>query len=127
MYFIWVATLINKTTGSCLKGFLANSSYKKNPQSCAANSLKQYKHQEQRGQGMVEYVIIVALVAVAAIGVFQLFGQVIRSQTAAIALELAGEDGSEMSQQAGESAQTATEQSERKGLQNFTGNAQAGQ
>src|SRR5690625_2972963 len=83
-----------------------------------------HEHEQQRGQGMVEYVIIVALVAVAAIGVFQLFGQVIRSQTAAIALELAGEDGSEMSQQAGASAQLATEQSESKGLQNFTGNAQ---
>ncbi|HLR29679.1 MAG TPA: hypothetical protein VK082_03785 [Paenalcaligenes sp.] len=91
------------------------------------NNRKQHRHQEQRGQGMVEYVIIVALVAVAAIGVFQLFGQVIRSQTAAIALELAGEDGSEMSQQAGDSAQAATEQSEHKGLQNFTGNAQVGQ
>jgi len=86
-------------------------------------------HQQtaQKGQGMVEYVIIVALVAVAAIGVSQLFGQVIRSQTAAIALELAGEDGTEMSQQAGASAQSATEQSEAKGLQNFTGNAQSGQ
>src|SRR5690625_562950 len=81
----------------------------------------------QKGQGMFLYVIIVALVAVAAIGVFQLFGQIIRSQTAAIAFELAGEDDTEMSQQAGASAQSATEQSETKGLQNFTGNAQSGQ
>ncbi|MEI6115252.1 MAG: hypothetical protein WCP99_11850, partial [Burkholderiales bacterium] len=45
----------------------------------------------QSGQGMTEYIIIVALVAVAAIAVFQYFGQVLRSQTAAIAKEVAGE------------------------------------
>jgi len=127
MYLTWVAALIDKTIGVGFKRFSAYWDYKKARQSCTMNNRKQHRHQEQRGQGMVEYVIIVALVAVAAIGVFQLFGQVIRSQTAAIALELAGEDGSEMSQQAGDSAQAATEQSEHKGLQNFTGNAQVGQ
>lgn len=50
--------------------------------------------QRQLGQGMTEYIIVVALVAVAAIAVYQLFGQVVRSQTAAMARELAGEDGS---------------------------------
>lgn len=91
------------------------------------NNKPQSNAKGQTGQGMVEYVIIVALVAVAAIGVFQLFGQVIRSQTAAIALELAGEDGTEMTQKAGASAQTAIEQTEVKSLQNYTANAQAGQ
>ncbi|MGE4371268.1 MAG: hypothetical protein AB7E12_16505, partial [Burkholderiaceae bacterium] len=50
------------------------------------------RQESQRGQGMTEYVIVVALVAVAAIAVYQLFGQVVRSQTAAMAMELAGED-----------------------------------
>ena len=45
----------------------------------------------QSGQGMTEYIIVVALVAVAAIAVYQLFGQVVRSQTAAMARELAGD------------------------------------
>ena len=49
-------------------------------------------NKKQAGQGMTEYLIIVALVAVAAIAVFQIFGQVVRSQTAAMAKELAGED-----------------------------------
>ena len=39
----------------------------------------------RRGQGMTEYIIIVALIAVAAIGVYQFFGQTIRSQMSAIA------------------------------------------
>ena len=46
----------------------------------------------QRGQGMTEYIVIVALVAVAAIGVYSLLGQTIRNQTAGLALEIAGQD-----------------------------------
>ncbi|MCX5590881.1 hypothetical protein [Alcaligenes endophyticus] len=78
----------------------------------------------QAGQGMVEYLVIVALVAVAAIAVYQSFGQVIRSQTAAMAKELAGEDGSEQSQAASTAAQAAASQTQSKGLKAFTGNAQ---
>ena len=45
---------------------------------------------QQRGQGMTEYIIIVALIAVGAIAVYQYFGQTVRNQTAAIATEIAG-------------------------------------
>jgi len=45
---------------------------------------------KQRGQGMTEYVIIVALIAVAAIGVYSLFGRTVRNQTAGLAQEVAG-------------------------------------
>ena len=48
---------------------------------------------KQRGQGMTEYIIIVAMIAIAAIAVYQYFGQTVRNQTAAMAQELAGEDG----------------------------------
>ena len=44
----------------------------------------------QRGQGMTEYIIIVALIAVAAIGVYSYFGQTVKSQTSAMAQELSG-------------------------------------
>lgn len=44
----------------------------------------------QLGQGMTEYIIIVALIAVAAIGVYQAFGSVVRGQTATAAATLAG-------------------------------------
>jgi type IV pilus assembly protein PilA len=47
----------------------------------------------QRGQGMTEYIIIVAMIAIAAIAVYQYFGQTVRYQTTAIAQELAGENG----------------------------------
>lgn len=77
----------------------------------------------QLGQGMVEYLIIVALVAVAAIAVYQSFGQVIRSQTAAMAKELAGEDGTEQSSAAQGAAQSAAGETQAKGLKSFTGNA----
>lgn len=83
----------------------------------------QIKRTKQLGQGMTEYIIIVALVAVSAIAVYQLFGQVIRSQTAAMAKELAGEDGSEQSRAAQAAADTAAGQTAAKTLKSFTGNA----
>jgi Flp pilus assembly pilin Flp len=81
----------------------------------------------QQGQGMTEYIIVVALVAVAAIAVYQLFGQVVRSQTAAMAMELAGEDGSEQSRSAQSAAQASAAQTAAKTLKSFTGNAGAAQ
>ncbi|KQQ91783.1 Flp family type IVb pilin [Massilia sp. Leaf139] len=44
----------------------------------------------QRGQGMMEYVIIVALIAVAAIGIYSAFGRTVRVQTAGMAQEISG-------------------------------------
>jgi len=81
----------------------------------------------QRGQAIVEYIVIVALVAVAAIAVYQLFGQGVRSQTAAMARELAGEDGSAESRAAQTAAKGARSQTSARSLKSFTGNsAQAG-
>ncbi|WP_258130663.1 Flp family type IVb pilin [Achromobacter anxifer] len=77
----------------------------------------------QSGQGMTEYVVIVALVAVEAIAVYQYFGQVVRSQTAAMARELAGEDGSAQSRSAQQAAQKAAAQTKARSLKSFTGNA----
>lgn len=79
----------------------------------------------QSGQAMTEYIIIVALVSVAAIAVYQLFGQVVRSQTAAMAKELSGEDGTAQSQMAQSAAQSAESQTASKSLKSYTGNADA--
>ena len=46
----------------------------------------------QVGQGMTEYIIIVALIAVAAIGVYSNIGQTLRQQTAGMANEMSGKD-----------------------------------
>lgn len=48
----------------------------------------------QLGQGMTEYIIIVALIAVAAIGVYTLFGKTIRAQVAGLSNEVSGSGGS---------------------------------
>lgn len=45
---------------------------------------------DQRGQGMTEYVIVVALIAVAAIGVVTVFGDNVRNLFATSAEALAG-------------------------------------
>ena len=74
---------------------------------------------------VLRWVLLMALIAVAAIAVYQLFGQVVRSQTAAMAKELAGEDGSSQSKAASTAAKTAAEQTKSRSLQSFTGNAKA--
>lgn len=47
---------------------------------------------KQRGQGMTEYIIIVALIAVSAIGVYSFFGQTIRNQVAGLSAEMSGQN-----------------------------------
>jgi pilus assembly protein Flp/PilA len=75
---------------------------------------------KQRGQGMTEYVIIVALIAVAAIGVYSLFGRTVRNQTAGLAQEVAGVSAGTAIQNAGTAASTAqTNANVNKGLSNY--------
>jgi Flp pilus assembly pilin Flp len=74
----------------------------------------------QRGQGMTEYIIIVALIAVAAIGTYTLFGQTLRNQTAGLALEMAGQSAAPAIANSNTNATTAsTNANVRKGLDNF--------
>jgi pilus assembly protein Flp/PilA len=54
------------------------------------NLLKRFRR-DQRGQGMTEYIIIVALIAIAAIGVVTIFGDNIRDLFAASTNALAGD------------------------------------
>ena len=46
----------------------------------------------QHGQGMTEYIIIVIVVAIAAIGVYMYFGKTVREDVAGMAQEMAGQD-----------------------------------
>ena len=48
----------------------------------------------QLGQGMTEYIIIVALIAIAAIAIYGLFGDTIRGQMGVMTEELAGQTAS---------------------------------
>lgn len=73
------------------------------------------KYLKQLGQGMTEYIIIVALIAIAAIAVYTLFGDIVREQVGGMAAELAGGEGSEIASdaaaregEAGEAAGAAT-------------------
>jgi Tfp pilus assembly protein FimT len=78
--------------------------------------------QKQRGQGMTEYIIIVALIAIAAIGVYNMFGKTIRNQTAGMASGLAGDETGAKAAitAAGNSAQLAkSDANNRRGLKSF--------
>ena len=66
----------------------------------------------QTGQGMTEYIIIVALIAVAAIGVFSMFGKTVRNQAAGLAKELSGNSASTAIGNANTSAQAAQDRAD---------------
>jgi Flp pilus assembly pilin Flp len=88
--------------------------------SCAIKSSIKKK---QAGQGMTEYIIIVALIAVAAIAVFQFFGSTIRHQTTAIAKEVSGQSADTETGFAKAEADKATTESTRvKGMGDFSNN-----
>jgi Flp pilus assembly pilin Flp len=75
----------------------------------------------QAGQGMTEYIVIVALIAVAAIAVYQFFGQTVRSQMGGIAQEVSGKSASTAISNAQGTADSAvTEGTTKKGLNAYT-------
>ncbi|MFT4563603.1 MAG: Flp pilus assembly pilin Flp [Gammaproteobacteria bacterium] len=59
---------------------------------------------KQHGQGMTEYIIIVALIAIAAIAAYSFFGDTLRSQVGGMAAELGGQSGAANVTAAGVSA-----------------------
>jgi Flp pilus assembly pilin Flp len=69
---------------------------------------------DQRGQGMTEYIIIVALIAIAAIGVVTIFGDNLRDLFAGATNALAGETKVKVSTEKARSSHTKT-----KTLKNF--------
>lgn len=70
-------------------------------------------NRQQRGQGMTEYIIVVALIAVAAIGVYTAFGKTVRGQMAVTAQALAGKSANEARSEATAGGEDATQQAQR--------------
>ncbi|WP_420550778.1 Flp family type IVb pilin [Litorivicinus lipolyticus] len=62
---------------------------------------------KQLGQGMTEYIVIVALVAISAIAVYNLFGDTVRGQVGDLAAELGGGTSQGTGATAAAQAQTA--------------------
>lgn len=78
----------------------------------------------QSGQGMTEYIIIVALIAIAAIAAFTYFGSTVRNQTAAMTEELAGQSGKTQTEAAGKAADSAAgDAATTKSLKNYADSA----
>lgn len=65
-----------------------------------------------RGQGMSEYIIITALIAVSAIGIFAAFGDVLQDQTAGMAQEMSGQSGAERITSAQQAADAASDRAD---------------
>ncbi len=67
----------------------------------------------QKGQGMTEYIIIVALIAIAAIGVYTAFGKTVRGQMAVTAQALGGNSTEEARAETEVAGEDAVEQAAR--------------
>jgi len=76
---------------------------------------------KQLGQGMTEYIIIVALIAIAAIAVYGFFGDAVRSQVGAMTSQLGGGDGTTSKTAAASAATSGDTAGAKKGdLKTFT-------
>ncbi len=73
----------------------------------------------QLGQGMTEYIIITALIAIAAIGAVMYFGQTARSQIGGMAEELSGQSASQDIQSAKSAAGQARSEHKQKSLNGY--------
>jgi hypothetical protein len=77
----------------------------------------------QLGQGMTEYIIIVAVIGIASIAVYALYGDVLRNQTAAAGVALSGESGEDrMSSARNTSLAAGMEAGVGKDMRNFADN-----
>lgn len=63
---------------------------------------------KQIGQGMTEYIIIIALIAIAAIGAFTFFGDGLKSTVGVVTEELTGTDSAAVQVDASTSEASAT-------------------
>ncbi len=81
--------------------------------------MKRNAIRRQAGQGMTEYIIIVALIAVAAIGVYTAFGDVVRGQTSVAAVALSGEDNADGRGLVGDAQGRANDEGSTKTLKDF--------
>lgn len=71
----------------------------------------------QLGQGMVEYIIIVALVGLASIVAFKFFGDTARQQVASMSQALSGQDATNA--EAVKAAKATRDNANNRGLSNF--------
>lgn len=70
-------------------------------------NLRTARRSSQRGQGMTEYIIITALIGIAAIAAFTAFSDTVQSQVATMSEELGGKDSSGSARQDVDNAMTA--------------------
>ncbi len=86
--------------------------------------IRRSKH--QLGQGMTEYIIIVALIAIGAVGVFTAFGKEVQHEVAGIAEGLAGSNSTQAVTDANTSATNAnTAAGKQQGMSDFNQSAGA--
>ena len=97
--------------------------FQHNPRFGTTLEEKTMKKLQQLGQGMTEYIIIVALVAIAGIAIFSFFGQTMQGTVADVATELSG--GTSGNTAATAAGNAVVEAGTNEGMDNYDENANA--
>ncbi|MCH8502083.1 MAG: pilus assembly protein [Aliidiomarina sp.] len=82
--------------------------FKSNPISLTSRAMNSVRRTQMMGQGMTEYIVVLALVVVAAIGVYSFFGKTVRTQMAGVAKEISGQSAQQEISQAEQAANAAS-------------------
>lgn len=82
--------------------------FKSNPISATPRAITSVRRNRLIGQGMTEYIVVLALVVVAAIGVYSFFGKTVRTQMAGVAKEISGQSAQQEISQAEQAANAAS-------------------
>lgn len=72
------------------------------------NIFSRASNKSQKGQGMTEYLIMVGVIAIGALGVFGLVGEIVEENVAGVATELTGQDAAARVTAAGTAVTNAT-------------------
>jgi len=78
------------------------------------NEDEKVNNKKQLGQGMTEYIIITALIAVAAIAAYSYFGQTLQQQVAGMASEMSGNSAKDHIKDAQTAAASAATNADKK-------------
>lgn len=88
-----------------------------------ANELKNNSNKiknHEKGQGMTEYIVILALVVISAIGVYSFLGKTLRNQVAGIAKEISGQSAQqELTEAKNAATEAAAKAKQNYGLDNY--------
>ena len=90
------------------------------------NIFSRASNKSQKGQGMTEYLIMVGVIAIGALGVFGYMGEALEEQVVGVSAEISGQDGTDNRDNAVDAVANANTLTadDQNNLSNYTGQNQ---